>query len=256
MQKLILLNADRVYYRGLLGQPDERVSGALTLYASATGLLRISLANQHGPEPERAVEFAAVPPYTPHRVACEDGWVHCLLIEPEYLDLARLPDALHPQADTPDPLDLTRRLRDFGAWLEAHPSRAPATLVDFDAHFFATPLPRRTPDPRIASVIERMRGHPADAFTAQDGAELCGLSSSRFMHLFKAEAGASFRNFRTWKRARSLLERVSTAGNLTDLALDMGYPDATHFSHAIRHFYGLRPKDIVAGSRRLTRVGR
>jgi AraC-like DNA-binding protein len=35
------------------------------------------------------------------------------------------------------------------------------------------------------------------------------------------------------------------------VALDTGYPDSTHFSHSIRHTYGLKPKDIFAGSRRL-----
>ncbi|WP_309901090.1 hypothetical protein [Variovorax soli] len=35
------------------------------------------------------------------------------------------------------------------------------------------------------------------------------------------------------------------------MALDTGYPDSTHFSHSIRQVYGLRPSDILAGSRRL-----
>jgi hypothetical protein len=29
------------------------------------------------------------------------------------------------------------------------------------------------------------------------------------------------------------------------------YPDSAHFSHSIRQVYGLKPKDISAGSRRL-----
>jgi AraC-like DNA-binding protein len=38
---------------------------------------------------------------------------------------------------------------------------------------------------------------------------------------------------------------------LTDVALDAGYPDATHFSHSIRQVYGLTPRSIFAGSRKL-----
>jgi AraC-like DNA-binding protein len=63
----------------------------------------------------------------------------------------------------------------------------------------------------------------------------------------------TFRCFRAWKRARSFLAYVKLP-NLTDVALTIGYPDSTHFSHSIRNVYGLTPKDIRAGSRRLAIV--
>ena len=77
------------------------------------------------------------------------------------------------------------------------------------------------------------------------------LSFSRFLHLFKQETGMAFRAFRAWKRARSLLRYVRQTATLTDIALEAGYPDSTHFSHSIRQVYGLKPSDILAGSRRL-----
>jgi AraC-like DNA-binding protein len=86
---------------------------------------------------------------------------------------------------------------------------------------------------------------------AKECAALVNLSFSRFLHLFKEEVGIPFRNLRTWKRARSLLHYVHTSDNLTHVALDIGYPDSTHFSHSIRQVYGLKPKDIMAGSRKL-----
>ena len=44
---------------------------------------------------------------------------------------------------------------------------------------------------------------------------------------------------------------VPADASLTDIALTAGYPDSTHFSHSIRQFYGLKPSDILAGSRRI-----
>ena len=39
------------------------------------------------------------------------------------------------------------------------------------------------------------------------------------------------------------------------VALDAGYPDASHFSHSIRDVFGLTPRSIVSGSRRLSLFG-
>jgi AraC-like DNA-binding protein len=60
-----------------------------------------------------------------------------------------------------------------------------------------------------------------------------------------------YRKLRTWKRARCLLGYANGNSSLTHVALDTGYPDSTHFSHSIRQVYGLKPRDILAGSRRL-----
>jgi AraC-like DNA-binding protein len=87
--------------------------------------------------------------------------------------------------------------------------------------------------------------------TAASCAAEAGLSSSRFLHLFKQETGISFRSFRAWKRARHLLHFANQDLNLAHLAQEIGYPDSTHFSHSIRRFYGLKPRAIFSGSRDL-----
>ena len=43
--------------------------------------------------------------------------------------------------------------------------------------------------------------------------------------------------------------------NLANIALDVGYPDSTHFSHSVRQVYGLTPKSIFAGCRKLALYG-
>ena len=78
---------------------------------------------------------------------------------------------------------------------------------------------------------------------------------SRFLHLFKAEVGVPFRSFRTWQRARSVLHFVTQTANLATIALDVGYPDSTHFSHSIRQVFGLTPKSIFEGCRKLELYG-
>jgi AraC-like DNA-binding protein len=123
--------------------------------------------------------------------------------------------------------------------------------ASFDRLCFGEALPQRRLDPRVVTaiaLINRFSGEPA---TAESCAAAVGLSTSRFLHLFKDETDISFRSFRAWKRARYLLNFANQDLNLAHLAQDIGYPDSTHFSHSIRRFYGLKPRAIFSGSRDL-----
>jgi len=53
-----------------------------------------------------------------------------------------------------------------------------------------------------------------------------------------------------------VLYYVTQDGNLANIALDVGYPDSTHFSHSIRQVFGLTPRSMFAGSRKLALYGR
>ena len=123
--------------------------------------------------------------------------------------------------------------------------------AEFDDLLFGQPLPRRLLDPRVSHVVDRICENTADPCSASCLADSEGLSLSRFLHLFKAETGVCLRKYRAWRRARTLLYHVRSPSTLTDIALETGYPDSTHFSHSIRRIYGLPPRDIVSGSRRL-----
>ena len=253
---------DRVLYRGPLGQPRPRVFGAAVCYVGLRGRLRWHI--PQAPQPGRAAEgegdVLSLSPGVGHHIAVSQGPVLCYLIEPESVawpDEAASLLPSHLAALAPSGVQAWReRLMSLGGadlapW-QAEP-RSPLTGPDaqLDRLLLGQPLPARVLDPRIEAVVERVRSDPALAWQAADAAAHCGLSASRFMHLFKAEVGVGWRAFRAWKRARGLLNCVHSGENLTQLALTLGYPDATHFSHAIRHVTGLRPSDIMSGSRHL-----
>jgi transcriptional regulator GlxA family with amidase domain len=123
--------------------------------------------------------------------------------------------------------------------------------LDFDKMLFGKTLTTRSIDSRILAVMETIKRHPSTPASAEECAEMAHLSVSRFLHLFTQEVGVAFRSFRTWKRARNLLHYVKSDSNLASIALETGYADSTHLSHSIRQIFGLKPKDILAGSRRL-----
>ena len=243
---LLCMNADRVFYLGLLGSPHERMLGALTLYASRSGELELlvdGLVTQRG-------ELLIVPPYLAHRVQAEDKQIFCLLIEPEYLDQSRLPEQLQPHGPRQAQAAVVERMREAAPQLAETLSK-PLSNQAFDLLLLGVELPSRTLHPRLETVLGLLRAEPTASLSAAHCAALCQLSPSRFMHLFSTTVGSSFRHLRTWKRARNLLALVQSPQSLTVIALELGYADASYFSNSIRQITGLRPKDIIAGSKRL-----
>lgn len=245
-KRFMWLTPDRVLYVGMLGMPAVRTMGSVTVYMAEQGTMRVRInggAWQTG-------SMAVVQPYVPHQVATDAQLVHVLKIEAETVDPSALPyplaacGAVGELAFVQHVRDIVREMRGKGRDLNLN-------SLDFDTLFFGAPLALRSMDRRIQDVIDGIKRDPSVMAAAQNCAQSVHLSFSRFLHLFKEDVGVPFRSFRTWKRARSLLHYVNRNANLAHVALDIGYPDSTHFSHSIRQIYGLRPKDIFAGSRRL-----
>ena len=244
--RVMWITKDRVFYAGLLGSPSMQTQGSIIVYVAIDGRLRVRL----GGGEWHSTEVAVVQPYVPYEIACEGRNVLNILVEPETVDASRLPPllrgsgAVHAPGFAAHVREVHGRLASPGGALALRP-------CDFDLAFFGEPLPARPLDRRIATVLDGIKNDPFRAAASDECASRVNLSMSRFRHLFKEEVGVSFRNVRAWKRARSLLHRVHTVDSLVNVALDIGYPDSTHFSHSIRQVYGLRPKDIIAGSRKL-----
>ena len=244
---VLVINPDLLLYVGLHGSPSTRVLGAVTIYFALEQDLNLSI----GDEFPYTCSVAVVPPYRPHQVSAAGAMYGVLLIEPEYVDVPALLNVLRDEMLR----ELGRRVRTFLEQMGQAGNKAGFSSAALNDLLMDIPLPRRQLDPRIEAVVERIRQQPDEAISATECALGIALSSSRFIHLFNDELGVAFRAFRLWKRARSFLNHVRRQSNLTQLAMDMGYPDSSHFSHTIRRIYGLKPKDIFAGSHHLRVYG-
>jgi len=245
-ERLMWLTTQRVFYAGLLGRAAVRTMGGHGVYISPAGAppnrLRV------GGGAWQSGELLVVPPQVPIEIESAHPLILNLLIESESVDPARMPDWLQHCGPVQAPA-FVQRVRESHAQLLAASARGQRfDGLDFDRQFFGAPLAPRALDARIRKVIDTINADPAAATSAEECAASVHLSFSRFLHLFKQETGMAFR---AWKRARSLLRYVRQTATLTDIALEAGYPDSTHFSHSIRQVYGLKPSDILAGSRRL-----
>lgn len=239
----------RVFYCGLLGAPSLRRIGGYSIYFAREAQLEVSLAGDGW----QICELAVVPPYQPHRIRSDTGLISDVLIEPETVDLTALPPFVRDAAGAVlDPGSALRQLREAQVRLEECDGALSADDELFDEIFFGAALPRRPLDNRIARALALLDRQDVEPVSAAELAHILQLSFSRFIHLFKSEVGVPLRTFRTWKRARNLLNYVTQEANLADIAQHTGYPDAAHFSHSIRQVFGLRPKEMFAGCRRLS----
>lgn len=249
--RMMWITPDRLLYAGLLGNPSEHVRGAMVVYVALESMIHVNVMG-HG---WRTTETAVIQPYVPHQVACDARHIAALYIEPETVDMARLPALFATANGAVDAQGFAAHVRGCHAQIVRTGRDFDLQPEDFDPMFFGHKLIPRTLDKRIAHVLERIKQNPSAPASAEECAGLVNLSFSRFLHLFKAEVGVPFRSFRTWRRARSLLHYVNQSRNLAQVALEIGYPDSTHFSHSIRQSYGLKPRDIFAGSRKLRLIG-
>lgn len=103
-------------------------------------------------------------------------------------------------------------------------------------------------DQRIASVVDQLFTGPAlEADTAALAAR-CGLSVSRFQHLFKATTGVAVRRFRLWARMRRAIAIAVAGETITHAALEAGFSSPAHFAAAFREMFGMAPTQLLAGA--------
>jgi AraC-like DNA-binding protein len=244
--RFMLIGQERVLYAGLLGRPKERNLCAPSIYAATRGALHLTTRDGR----RETADCFLVPAFAAHRIEADDANILNLILEPESVDPRALADAGFDDSE-PVAGDLGDAMR-AGCCARRRAAGAPAlTTAAIDHAFLGVVLAPRRLDPRIARVIADLRGSADYNTPASACAASVNLSMSRFLHLFKDETDTPFRTFRAWKRARRLLSFANAPANLAHLALDIGYPDSTHFSHSIRKFYGLKPSAIMSGSRDL-----
>ena len=196
--RMMWITPDRVFYAGLLGNPSEHVRGAMVVYVALESMIHVNVMGRGW----HTTEVAVVQPYVPHQVACEARHIAALYIEPETVDMARLPALFATGNGSVDAHGFAAHLRGCHARMVRKGRDFDLQACDFDPMFFGRPLVPRALDKRIAHVLDRIKQDPSAPASAEECARLVNLSFSRFLHLFKAEVGVPFRSFRTWRRAR------------------------------------------------------
>lgn len=106
-------------------------------------------------------------------------------------------------------------------------------------------------DERIRAAMQILRSRPGDQLSAAELAAAVELSPSRFLHLFSAHSGTSFRRYRLWARMCRAAGALSDGADLTTASSDAGFASPSHFSDAFRSMFGLSATALLSGRTRI-----
>jgi AraC-like DNA-binding protein len=96
-------------------------------------------------------------------------------------------------------------------------------------------------DERIIEVLEFLDKNVENSYSLEELADLCFLSPSRFLHLFKEKTGLSFRRFQLWNKIIKSLPHL-TENSITDTAYKFGFTDSSHYTRTFKETFGVNPK--------------
>ncbi len=108
------------------------------------------------------------------------------------------------------------------------------------------PTPETVFDRRIEGVLQRVRADPGPLSLRELSASAC-LSPDRLTHLFREQVGLSLKRYLLWTKIRRTVQQFTSRRPLTDIALDGGFTDSAHMSHAFQRCFGLAPSFIAKG---------
>lgn len=101
----------------------------------------------------------------------------------------------------------------------------------------------------IYGVIERIREEPDKNFTSESLAALCGLSRSRFEHIFKEVTGLPPYRYQLKARlSKACYLLKNTQLTVSEISNITGFDDPLYFSRIFKKFHGCSPTEYRRGN--------
>lgn len=185
------------------------------------------------------VRGALIGPELSHRLGSNGEPVRLVYIEP-HSDVGRRMTALLEQGLrvlTPDECEAAHRVLETAN----APDLALAEALALSA---LESLPKIR-DRDIEAWIAALPMTLPERLTAARCAKQLGLSSSRFLHRFRAHTGLPLRPYLRWRRLLVALREAMQGASLTDAAHAAGFSDAAHFTRTFRRHFGLAPSALT-----------
>ena len=102
-----------------------------------------------------------------------------------------------------------------------------------------------TIDERIDQITRVIKGSKDCSIKFSDLLDLCSLSESRLIHLFKKEVGITIRKYTLWCRTLRAITAMSSGMTIKQSAKTAGFTDAAHFNRTFVAMYGITPSLMI-----------
>jgi AraC-like DNA-binding protein len=103
----------------------------------------------------------------------------------------------------------------------------------------------RTLDERIEKAIMHIKSSSNYNVKFSDLLDLCSLSESRLIHLFKKEIGITIRKYIVWCRLQKSLKAMASGLSIKEAALLAGFTDAAHLNRSFVSMFGINPSSML-----------
>jgi AraC family transcriptional regulator len=132
---------------------------------------------------------------------------------------------------------------DMGALKEAAFAVAAAALSADRGGKSSVATPSSRQAERVARVLRYVESHSAGDCSLDTLAAHAGLSSFHFLRVFQAMTGQTPRQWVIATRLRAAaIALQSTRGRITDIALETGFGDVSHFNVSFARAFGVSPR--------------
>jgi AraC-like DNA-binding protein len=103
------------------------------------------------------------------------------------------------------------------------------------------------PGYRLRRILDYIAAHVSEDLTLDRLAYLVGMSPHHFASMFRQSTGAPPHQFVLLQRVERAKERLcQPGGSILDVALDVGFNNASHFARTFRRFVGTSPSTFRA----------
>lgn len=96
-------------------------------------------------------------------------------------------------------------------------------------------------DERIENVIAYIRSASHYRVRFSDLLQLCSLSESRLLHLFKKEVGITIRKYVLWCKIQKAVKAIASNKTIRQAAKEAGFTDASHLNRTFVTMFGFNP---------------
>lgn len=96
-------------------------------------------------------------------------------------------------------------------------------------------------DERIEKIVNAIKQSETCSVKFENLLQLCALSESRLIHLFKKEIGINIRKYMLWCRTTKAIAALTMGVSIKQSAKIAGFTDAAHFNRTFVSMYGIPP---------------